>query len=153
MSIISSIMGSLIGVILGAWINNVFTWKIKGSIEALDLISKDLLAIITYFSSTYEPPHKNDRDDYRLHLAQITLLNAAVLDSAFESHVAALRAMAEDIVNHDRNITPVYSKKEIQAKQTCCNEFFNVIISKRKEISSLCYMLKQLNPFEIVCKK
>lgn len=36
MEIIAAVLGSLVAVFIGAYINNVFTWKIKDKIHAVD---------------------------------------------------------------------------------------------------------------------
>lgn len=46
----SQIVLAILGVVLGAWVNNIFTWKIKNRIDALDDTYKDALNLNTKFS-------------------------------------------------------------------------------------------------------
>lgn len=45
MGIVSSIMVALLAATFGAWINNVFTWKIKDKVDVLDVLSEKLLDV------------------------------------------------------------------------------------------------------------
>lgn len=43
MEIVAAVLGAIVAVLAGAWINNVFTWEVKNRVEALDRIYIDVL--------------------------------------------------------------------------------------------------------------
>ena len=41
--LVAAVLGAIVAVLAGAWINNVFTWEVKNRVEALDRIYIDVL--------------------------------------------------------------------------------------------------------------
>ena len=161
-----TLITAMFSALLGAWVNNIFTWKIKNKIEAADSLYNCLWKLDFFFHRYIKLSHENLNEIHNVELRELqyeinilirTLhLHDAVLDDKFGLKIAQYTNIVIKVVNNKLLYTK-YVIQNIKSKESeeyeSAREFFNEILSYRKELSSFCYMLKQLNPCNIRCQK
>ncbi len=119
---------TIIGTLLGAYIHNIFTWKIKDKVDALD---KVLALSLTFRKNTIGVPKSELVNHYTPDMATCNCMNI-ILDNKFTNELQQIEfEVMKNSINADdfnRSIDKLIKK----------------IHSERTDITSWCYMLKQL---------
>lgn len=144
-TILINIATGLIGVLIGAWINNVFTWKIKNKVEVLDSINKDFALL--NISIRLHSKELVDELIKQLKQTNINLmLGAQIIDREKIPEIYKYgNKIIEEAINKLRN-------NELPELENF-GEFCMYIKKERENITSFCYMLKECNPLKIMCTK
>ena len=139
--ILLSIITTFIGLFIGMWINNVFTWKIKNKIEALDKLYENLLIMEGVYLNVLG---KSSLEGFRtqIHMAD------KLLDNRYDNQINDYVSFMEDEISSQEEEESIKHHKVKKYEI-----FFDDIIAYRKDLTSFCYMLKELNPFKNLCAK
>jgi len=169
-AILTAIIG-IMGIFIGAYINNVLTWKIKNKIEALDCLYNNLsicnvllsqmIALHSINKDDIENIHKNDLEiekncifvketsswleKYTASLGVIDFANA-VLNKRFFEQIEKYKKIFNDLflkINYPNSLDDFDQLKGV----------FDDILSYRQELTSFKYILQELNPFKCRCQK
>lgn len=153
MSFILGLIGSGIGALFGAYLTNIFTWKIKNRIDALDIIYAETLnhynlIVDTFTSNEIDKLNPyNPIRDIAQHYEKSLFLNCFIIDGEkygeLFNKLNNWRNLGYNILLEDRE-----NESKVNLYE---NEFqisIDLIFNTRKELTSFSYMLKQINFFK-----
>lgn len=172
--IIAAILGSLVAVFIGAWLNSVFTWKIKDKIKAidklypylwqLDLLYEDFIFNQVKMSRTPEGTERellrrkssSMQREFEVNVSKLYLYDG-ILDKKFNTNLVNYTGKIAYIFNTRDEFWKYYQDKvngqiistekysESDVEQlTTLRKFFPEILDYRKELTSFEYMRKEL---------
>lgn len=162
----TAILTTFIGIFLGAYVNNIFTWKIKDKIEALDCLYKHLSIwnvllnqMIALNSINMDDIPKNDLEieknrifvkeriswleKYTASLGVIDSANA-ILNKRFFEQIEKYKQIFNDLFLN-RNSPNSDDFDQLKGG-------FDDIVLYRQKLTSLCYLIKQLLSISWCCR-
>lgn len=167
MEIFAAITGSLVAVLLGAWINNVFTWKIKNRIDALDIVYLAILERNQYFLGLCLELKKNPQfqgslhSDFNTHFHEFNhkiMLNCFIIDGikggSLYQQIKQWHDILANVINsqqhEDFNLPPDSkgNKTTKKYKKRLCS-LTDEVLYLRNNATSFRYMLKSLLLFNV----
>ncbi len=143
----SQILLAIFGVLLGAWINNVFTWKIKNKIEYIDHFVKHLLQLNVKYENKES---NNSNNDIGITEAEAIFANQ-LLNGEFTAKLQEYRRVIRCYSSND--FTPKEKNDFSLTARSLLEDLIKDVLTEREKITSFCYMLKELNPLKIRCAK
>lgn len=152
-SVVIGFIGSAISVVVGIFINSVFTWKIKDQVDAMDNLTKTLWEIHHIYINSYElrkdnpdkkiseySPEDKDklkRNRYKYNeLIGVTSACNQILNNKFYDGLEEYTLNVGKIFKNEIRIEDINTKSVV----------FSDVAAHRKKVTSFCYMLTQLNP-------
>ncbi|MCC2625269.1 MAG: hypothetical protein K0R14_1142 [Burkholderiales bacterium] len=132
MQILVSVFSTFLGVFIGAWVNNIFTWRIKGQVEMLDTLADEGWKLMAIYTLTEEHKTKSNNEYKNL------------LEESFVKIQSKLEILNIEELKHHINM----SVKNKAALISNCNKFLDNVQKYRRKITSFGYMLKELYPFK-----
>lgn len=142
---ISAILVSLFGVLLGAWINNIFTWKIKDKIENLDMLSMAVTKIQIFIMRSDDNKTNQFRNEFIDNIA-IFRKSANVLMDFTEIDVISKDVFVK--LKNYNNLSKINGNLQLQVIRNQLDNLLNDLDSRidctRKIIISFKYMCKEL---------
>lgn len=178
MEIVAAILGAIVAVLAGAWINSVFTWKIKNRVKALDNTYLDVLKVnesFLYYCLKHhqDPENINGIRDVLINtmkpMIRMAYLNCFIIDEIKCGKLYKKMYLWQQVISDNANDMYFDNLKQKWIKpspesfvvingakpdeiaenyQILLNDVTEVIFSYRKEITSFSYMVKQLCPIK-----
>ena len=155
-----SLISAILSAILGAWITNIFTWKIKNKIDALD----NIYIVITKYNDAFlgycfEGYSKESEEKFQNNVKQLIpelSMNCFIVDNSrrcgeLYQIMYKWNACLHDNINENRitffnitkdDITDEYAKEY----NILLNDLLDSVLTHRRLITSFRYMLYQLIP-------
>lgn len=110
------VISTLIGIILGAWVNNIFTWKIKYKVDCLKLMNENINKIRSFalemktLAKSYKNTSSLAQDSgYNAQIGEMKCLNNTVMDGMFDCDIKYIEdqignaVSSPEITNHDQD--------------------------------------------------
>lgn len=140
---IESILVSLIGLFIGGWINNVFTWKIKDKIENLDMLTESLTKIQLFIIKSSNT--NRSREDSLVENIVIFKKSVNIL-----LEFTTINELAREIFELLKIYTKTVEENNESALSIVKTQLNNLLdkldqntLTTRKTITSFNYMMKQ----------
>lgn len=177
MEIVAAIVGAILAVLAGAWINNVFIWKIKNRVNALDVAHSDVSEYNDAFLS-FCWKHKESngntteintiREEFNRRSGPIIKRgyhNYFIIDEVKCGKIyKKVLLLSQEITTHVNptrfdSLTQRWTKPSPESfviindaehdeiakyYNKLLNDTLDAILEYRKEITSFCYMMKQI---------
>lgn len=163
----TSILLALIGALLGAYLNNIFSWKIKNTVEHLDLLYIEIFEInnLVYHIVTLKQQHNIDKLsklneeintfykelDFKFINSGALELHNSILKNKYQTELVTFTscgaALANSYINNDKKED--LDEKHAEYKQSL--EFMPNLLTYRNEVTSIKYFIKQIFNLECHC--
>jgi hypothetical protein len=140
------IISVIIGVLLGAWINNRINWKIDDRIKNLDYMTDAVFKMQFYIIKSIDE-QKNYKDTYVNAMATFVKTSNILLNEVELKELSCKTLVSMQAYNQNKIYETHKNFEDDLSELHLC------IHNTRNEISSFCYMLKQLNFFKNMCSK
>ncbi len=152
------LVGTLAGVFMGALINHVFAWKVKGYADALDYIYQQLKQVDKLYGAcsylradsyvvdngvvdpNYELKKREIRKEF-YDIAYTLNLYDSIIDNKFNNQINCYINAAGNGIDNEWTLNE-YANYQLEYQQA--GSFFSEVLKFRKDVTSLPYMLKQL---------
>lgn len=136
------IIAGIIGTIFGAWINNRINWQINDKIKHLDHMTEAVFNIQFYIIKSVNE-QQNYKNDY------LNAMSTFIKASNVLSEEVKLKQLSDYTLNSMKSYNHNKTGETRNRFEDDLSKLHICIHETRNEISSFCYMFKQLVP----CKK
>lgn len=149
------VLTALFAAIIGAKVNNVFTWGIKDKVDNLDLMYINILKLINYSSSVCTFKINENAyavsKEHREYMGELFRSNMLVLDDKYNK----IREIDKNFTHHLSTITTGHYSVPSDYVQNLEALLVEIILHRRK-VTSFCYAMRQflwLQDIMILLKK